>query len=479
MKKSEISRRKFLGTAATVGVAGVVAPTILAGCARGETQKKIVAPAVNWLDKAPDGKPLKAGLIGCGGRGTGAAINFLDAGNDLQIVALGDTFKDKVESTRQSILEQRKQEVPEDKCFVGFDAYQKVLDSGVDIVILATPPFFRPEHLAAAVAAKKHIFAEKPVCVDPTGARSVMATALKAKELGLSIVTGTQRRHQRDYVAAYNLVKAGTIGDIVGGNIWWNGGHLWVKLKDPKWSEMEWMIRNWVNWTWLSGDHIVEQHVHNIDVMNWFTGSHPVKATGMGARHRRVTGDQFDNFSVDYQFENGMHVHSMCRQIDGTPSIVEERLQGTLGYVNTADRKICAIFDNKGQQKWEFGDYVPDKDGKPTHNVKVSASVQEHIELVTAIRSDKPFNELENTAISTLTAIMGRVSTYTGKDVTFDEMMNSDLKLGPKVFAFGPVDVPKDVPIPGVAYDPVEAAKKDAERVAARAAEAKKAAAKK
>jgi myo-inositol 2-dehydrogenase / D-chiro-inositol 1-dehydrogenase len=451
MKKSEISRRKFLGTAATVGAAGIVVPSLITSCAR-ETKKQITP--VSWIDQAPDGKVLKAGLIGCGGRGTGAAINFLDAGPNLQIAALGDTFKDKVDSTRASILKQKQQEVPEDKCFVGFDAFQKVIDSGVDIIILATPPYFRPEHLAAAIAARKHVFAEKPVCVDPVGARSVMATALKANELGLSIVTGTQRRHQRDYVAAFQQVQTGSIGNIVSGNIYWNGGKLWHREANKDWSEMEWMIRNWVNWCWLSGDHIVEQHVHNIDVMNWFTGSHPVKATAMGARHRRVTGDQFDNFSVDYTFENGMHFHSMCRQINGTPSNVSEMIFGSDGYVHTSDRKICAIYDKAGLLKWEFSEYVPDKDGKPTHNVKVSASVQEHIELVTAIRTDKPFNELENTAISTMTAIMGRVSAYTGKDTTWDEMMNSDMKLGPKVFVMGPVDVPKDVPVPGEAYKP-------------------------
>jgi predicted dehydrogenase len=196
MKKSSISRRNFLGKAATVGVAGVVVPTIITSCAR-ETKKVVEVPT--FLDQAPDGPVLKAGVIGCGGRGTGAAINFLSAGPNLQITSLGDTFQDRVDNCRASILKQKSQEVPLENCFVGFDAFQKVIDSGVDIVILATPPFFRPEHLAAAVAAKKHIFAEKPVCVDPTGARSVMATAKKAEGLELSIATGTQRRHQRDY----------------------------------------------------------------------------------------------------------------------------------------------------------------------------------------------------------------------------------------------------------------------------------------
>jgi myo-inositol 2-dehydrogenase / D-chiro-inositol 1-dehydrogenase len=446
MKKSNITRRNFLGKAATVGVAGVVVPTIITSCAR-ETKKVVEVP--KFLDQAPDGPVLKAGVIGCGGRGTGAAINFLSAGPNLQITALCDTFQDRVDSCRESILKEKNQEVPVENCFVGFDGFQKVIDSGVDIVILATPPYFRPEHLAAAVAAKKHIFTEKPLAVDPTGARSVMATAKKAEGLGLSIATGTQRRHQRDYVATWQQVQQGLIGELTGGNIWWNGGKLWHRDNNPTWSEMEWMIRNWVNWTWLSGDHIVEQHVHNIDVANWFFGKHPVKAVGMGSRLRRVTGDQYDNFSVDYTFENGMHIHSMCRQINGCANNVSERLQGTKGSTDCES----TILDLAGTEIWKY-EYPLDKDGKPTGRVSVDPYVQEHIDLITAIRTGKPFNELENTAVSTMVGIMGRISAYTGKETTWEEMMNSDLKLGPAVFAFGPVDIPKDVPVAGEAYVP-------------------------
>ncbi len=446
MKKSSISRRNFLGTAAAVGVAGVVVPTFITGCAR-ETKKVVAVPTM--LDQAPDGPVLKAGLIGCGGRGTGAAINFLSAGPNLQIVALGDTFQDRIDACRAAIKKEKGQDVPVENCFVGFDAYQKVLDAGVDMVILATPPFFRPDHLAAAVQAKKHIFSEKPVCVDPVGARSVMATALKAKGMDLSIATGTQRRHQRDYVASWQQIAEGAIGDITGGNAWWNGGKLWHRDPNPSWSEMEYMIRNWVNWAWLSGDHIVEQHVHNLDVINWFTGSHPVKAVAFGSRIRRVTGDQYDNFSVDYTFENGIHVHSMCRQINGCVNNVSERIQGSKGSTNCRN----TVLDLAGNEIWKY-QYPLDKDGKPTDNVSVDPYVQEHIDLVTSIRTGKPFNELENTAISTLTAIMGRISAYTGKETSYEEMMNSDLKLGPKVFVFGPVDIPKDVPLPGLPYIP-------------------------
>lgn len=446
MKKSSISRRNFLGKAATVGVAGIIVPTIITSCAR-ETKKVVAVPT--FLDKAPDGPVLKAGVIGCGGRGSGAAINFLNAGPNLQITALGDTFQDRIDSCRAGILKQHGQEVPLENCFVGFDAYQKVIDSGVDIIITATPPFFRPMIVEAAIQAGKHVFAEKPVCVDPVGARSIMATAQKAKGKDLCIVTGTQRRHQRDYVANWQQVAQGAIGDLVGGNVYWNGGKLWHRENDPTWSEMEWMIRNWVNWIWLSGDHIVEQHVHNLDVLNWFMGAHPVKAVGFGSRQRRYTGDMYDNFSVDYAFENGIHVHSMCRQINGcTGGGVGERLQGSKGSTNCVD----SILDLAGNEVWKY-QYPLDKDGKPGRRLSIPSMDQEHIDLVTAIRTGKVINEMENTAISTMVAIMGRISAYTGRETTYEEMMNSDLKLGPKVFEFGPVDIDKSVPIPGLAYD--------------------------
>jgi len=446
MKNSSISRRNFLGKAATVGVAGVMVPSIIASCSR-EQKKEVAIPVM--LDQAPDGPVLRAGVIGCGGRGTGAAINFLSAGPHLEVVALGDTFQDRVDACREEIMKQKGQDVPVEKCFVGFDAYQKVIDAGVDIVILASPPYFRPEHLAAAIQAKKHVFAEKPVCVDPVGARSIMATAQKAKGMELSIVTGTQRRHQRDYVSTWQQVAQGAIGEITGGNVYWNGNKLWHRDPNASWSEMEYMIRNWVNWTWLSGDHIVEQHVHNIDVANWFTGNHPVKAVGFGSRLRRVTGDQYDNFSVDFTFENGMHIHSMCRQINGCVTNVSERLQGSKGSTNCQN----SILDLAGTEIWKYG-YPVDSEGKSTNSVSVDPYVQEHIDLVTAIRTSTPINEAENTAISTMNAIMGRISAYTGKEVTYEELMNSDLKLGPTVFTFGPVDIDKTIPIAGVAYVP-------------------------
>ncbi len=443
--KNSISRRNFLGKAAAAGAAGAVMPALMNSCAPDGRMKDVVIP--EFLDQAPDGPELKAGLIGCGGRGTGAAIQFFSAGPNLKVTALGDVFEDRLNSCRERLSEQ-KHEVADENCFIGFDAYQKVIDSGVDIIILATPPFFRPEHFAAAVDARKHVFMEKPVAVDPVGARSIMATAKKAESMSLNVVTGTQRRHQRDYVNTYARVAAGQIGEIVSANVYWNGGKLWHRDPKAEWTEMEYMIRDWVNWCWLSGDHIVEQHVLNIDVVNWFTGIHPVKAVGFGSRHRRVTGDQFDNFSVDFVLENGIHVHSMCRQINGCANNVSERIQGTLGSTNCANE----IYDLNGELIWTYEPQGVNDEGNAV--LKVGPYDQEHIDLVAAIRNGGYINEAENTAISTMVAIMGRISAYTGKETSWDEMMNSDITLGPKVFEFGPVDIPKEVPIPGEAYQP-------------------------
>jgi predicted dehydrogenase len=447
MEKSSISRRIFLGKAATAGIAGVVLPSLITSCAR-DSKKSVIIPTM--LDQAPDGPILKAGLVGCGGRGTGAAIQFLSSGPNLKIVALGDVFQDRIDSCREKIKTMKGQEVPLQNCFVGFDAYQKVIDAGVDVVILATPPVFRPDHLAAAVQARKHIFAEKPACVDPVGARSVMASGKKAEGLGLCIVVGSQRRHQRDYVSTWQQVAQGAIGDIRGANAYWNGGKSWwISKPDPKWTELEYMLRTWTNWTWTGGDHIVEQHVHNIDVINWFTGAHPISALGFGSRIRRTFGNQYDNFSVDFKFENGIHEHSMCRQVNGCANNVSELIIGSKGSTNCQN----TIWDLAGNVIWKY-EYPLDKDGKPTRTVGVDPYVQEHIDLVTAIRTNKVINETESLAISSLTAIMGRISAYTGKMVTYEEMMNSDLKLGPKVYEFGPVDIDKSVPVAGEAYVP-------------------------
>jgi predicted dehydrogenase len=431
----EFNRREFIGLGAAAAAAG-----LLIGC---ETKKRTLELAP-FRDQAPDGPVLKAGLVGCGGRGTGAAKNFLNAGPNLQITMLVDLFSDRLDSCRKEIKEKTGQEIADDGCLLGFEEYKKVMESDVDIIILATPPHFRPEHFAAAVEARKHIFMEKPVAVDPVGARSIITSSKKAEALGLVVGTGTQRRHQRDYVATYKQIYEGAIGNILSANCYWNGSQLWYREPRKEWSEMEYMIRDWVNWSWLSGDHIVEQHVHNIDVINWFTGLQPKNALGFGARQRRVTGDQYDFFSIDFVYENEIHVHSMCRQINGCTNSVSEYVRGTEGYSNCKN----TIYNLDGSIKWAY-EYPKDKDGNPTDSVKISPYDQEHIDLVTAIRENKPYQEAENTAISTLAAIMGRLSAYTGKETTWEEMLGSDLKLGPKEYKMGPVDVDKEVPVPG------------------------------
>jgi len=441
-KKGPLSRRGFIDAVGVMGVAGAFGSL----SARSGAAEAAAVEKKKFLDKAPDGAPLKAGLVGCGGRGSGAAENFLNAGPKLKITALGDVFQDRLDSCRKNLQEKRKQEIPDANCFLGFDAFERVIDSGVDVVLLATPPFFRPEQFAACVKAGKHVFMEKPVAVDPVGARSIIESAEKADAAGLAVATGTQRRHQRDYAATAEMVRKGAIGDIVAANCYWNGGQLWYRKRKEGWSDMEAMSRDWVNWCWLSGDHIVEQHVHNIDVINWFTGMHPVKAVGFGARHRRVTGDQFDSFSVDFTYENGIHVHSMCRQMNGCANSVSETIRGTRGSSNCRNK----ILGPDGAKVWSFN-YGKDSRGRARKNPKVSAYDQEHIDLVTAIRTKKPFNDAKGTAISTLAAIMGRITCYTGKQVTWDEMMNSKLRLGPKKFAMGPVDIKAVIPVPGKA----------------------------
>ncbi len=431
---SNYSRRDFINKAVLASGATMAAGVL--GCNTNSTANKL-------CESAPDGPVLKAGLIGCGSRGAGAAINFLEAGPNLEVVALGDVFEDKLQKCRINLKEKKGIDIDPEKCFVGFDAYEKVIDSGVDIVLLATPPYFRPQQFEAAIKAGKHVFMEKPVAVDPVGVRSIMINGARAEEMGLSVVTGTIKRHQADYLATYDKVKSGVIGEIISGNCYYNQGKLWHVKPRAEWTELEAMMRNWVNWIWLSGDHIVEQHIHNLDLMNWFIGAHPIKATGFGSRQRRITGDQYDNFSVDYIYPNQVHVHSMSRQINGCTNNVTDFIRGTHGYTNCEN----TIYNIAGEQRWKYP--LTEKQKNDRWYFFWRAFIQEHIDLVSAIRTGKPVNEAMQIAESSLTAIMGRISAYTGKTVTWDEMLNSELNLGPKHFVMGKVDVSKSVPIPG------------------------------
>jgi len=441
-KSNALSRRKFIGDAAAISAMGALGVgALVSSCSRKPTY---VAPV--FPDQAPDGPVLRAGVIGCGGRGTGAAINFLNSGPNLEIGALGDVFQHRVDRCRDELKEKQGVEVPDQNCFTGFDAYQRVIDSDVNYIILCEPPFFRPRSFEAAIQARKHVFMEKPVAVDPVGLRSVMAAGRMAESAGLYVAAGTQRRHQRDYVKTFEQVKNGMIGDLVSANCYWNQSKLWHVNRQEGWTDMEAMLRDWVNWCWLSGDHIAEQHVHNIDVVNWFFEKHPVKAAGFGGRHRRPTGDQYDFFSVDYVFDDNRHMHSMCRQIDGCTNNVSELIFGSKGYTNAQNR----IWDYDGNLIWEY-QYPLGDDGQPRSSVAVSPYDQTHINLVTAIRTGNYLNEAQNVSESVMTAVMGRVSAYTGREISWDDMMNSAMKLGPDSLEMGPVDIPAVPPTPGTA----------------------------
>lgn len=443
LKPKSRSRREFIEGVAALGVLGTIsAGQLLSSCT--SPGQRYETPVL--LDAAPDGPPLKAGLIGCGGRGTGAAINFLNAGPNLQITALGDVFQERLDRCRNSLKEQRDVDIPDQNCFVGFDAYKGVIDSDVDVIICATPPHFRPVHFEAAVQARKHAFIEKPCAVDPVGARSVMATAKMAESAGLTVVSGTQLRHSRDRVATFGMVKNGAIGDLISGNALRLGGKLWHVNRQEGWSDMEYMLRDWVNWTWLSGDHIAEMFVHQIDVLNWFFEKFPSKALGMGGRHRRPTGDQYDFISVDYEFDDGRKYIGMHRQIDGCHNSSTLTVFGTDGYTNCHNK----IWDYDHNLIWEY-QYPLDESGQSTNRLPVVMEDQSHINLVTAIRTNNPVNEAIRMASSSLVAIMGRESAYTGQLVTWEDMMNSSQRLGPTEYRMGPVDIQPVPPVPGTA----------------------------
>jgi len=459
MKKNKFTRRTFLKSSAMAGALGVIGSTSSAGlltsCSGGGKNKNgnipIKEPGSYYIpelpDKAADGKELKAGVIGCGGRGSGAAFNFLNAANGVTIVALGDVFQEKVDSLAKKLKNEKNIDIPSDKRFVGLDAYKQVIDSGVDIIIDATPPFFRPEHFKYAVEKGKHCFLEKPICVDSVGYRTIIAAAKQAQAKNLCVITGTQRHHQRSYVESYKKIMDGAIGEITGGVVYWNQGMLWYRERQPGWSDFEYMIRDWVNWKWLSGDHIVEQHVHNIDVFTWFTGLKPISAVGFGSRHRRITGDQFDNFSVDFTMENGIHFHSMCRQIDGCANNVSEFIQGTKGSWTTQGETV--IKDLAGNVVWKY-----DQEAEKNNFSQTDPYTLEHVNLINCIRANKPIEQASETAIANMAAIMGRESAYTGLETKWDAMIASTLDYTPKDLNIGKMDMSVfTVPVPGKPHE--------------------------
>ena len=454
---NKISRRGFLKSSSVAGLYGVLGTTgavaaasSLTSCDKKEKNpfiplkkpEEYYIPALT--DMAIDGKPLKAGIIGCGGRGSGAAFNFLEAANDVTITALGDVFQDRLNNLRNDLKSAKDINIPAENCFTGLDAFQKVIDSDVDVVIVATPPVFRPEHFRYAVEKGKHAFLEKPLCVDPVGYRTIMAASRQATAKKLSVVTGTQRHHERKYVESYKKIMEGYIGEITGGTVYWNSNMLWFRNREKGWTDAECMIRDWVNWKWLSGDHIVEQHIHNLDVFMWFSGLKPAKCVGIGSRQRRLTGDQYDNFSVDFIMENGIHLHSICRQIDGCANNVSEFIQGSRG--SWSSNGGCKIKDLAGNIIWAF-----DEEAEKEQFQQTNPFTLEHIDWISHIRSGKPINVAEETLVSNLAAIMGREAAYTGTETSWDTMMAAPMDCMPSDFSLkGKMNMKQfTVPVPG------------------------------
>ena len=387
---------------------------------------------------------IRVGIIGCGGRGTGAGQDVLRAAKNVRIVAMGDAFADRLAGSRRHLEKFAKEDDAgigdnkvdvEGRTFVGLDAYEKVIGTEANYIILATPPGFRPLHIEATVKAGKNLFTEKPVAVDGTGIRKVLAAYDAAKDKKLCVGAGTQRRHQSGYREVMKRIHGGEIGDFAGGACYWLQGLLWSVPRKKGWTDLEAQMRNWYNYVWLCGDHIVEQHVHNIDVLNWAAQSHPNEAIGTGYRTRTDPnfGHIYDFFSVDLIYPNGAHVASMCRQISGCYNSISEEINGTKGNARTRDRNRYEVNGKKV--------FDPRKDNRPY--------VQEHTDLIAAIRKGEPYNELKNVAESTLTAIMGRMSAYTGKKVTWDQAMNSKLSLMPEKLSWD-MNLPEPpVPMPG------------------------------
>jgi predicted dehydrogenase len=417
---SESSRRDFLRTTSAALVGGTLASTVnMTGA---------------W---AAGSDEIRVGVIGCGGRGTGAVENVLNAAPGVRLVAAGDLFPDRLKDSLENLKKVGdKAIVPPERQFTGWDAYEKVLATDVNYVILATPPAFRPIHLKAAIAAGKNVFTEKPVCVDANGYKTVLAAYAEATKKGLGVVAGTQRRHHAAYVEAMKRVQDGAIGEIVAARAYWNQGGLWNKPRQSSWSDVEYQLRNWLYYTWLSGDHIVEQHVHNLDVVNWAMAGIPTRVVGVGGRQARTApefGQIFDHFGLDYEYSNGVHMMSMCRQQPGTPGWVAETLVGTKGTLETQDGRRYEIL---GPSAWKW-------QGEFTNPYQ-----QEHADNIAAIRAGKPLNELKQVADSTLTAIAGRHAAYTGKVITFEQLVAEGQNLMPEHLDFGPLPV-APVAIPG------------------------------
>jgi myo-inositol 2-dehydrogenase / D-chiro-inositol 1-dehydrogenase len=367
---------------------------------------------------------LKVGLVGCGGRGTGAAVQALAADPDVVLTAMGDVFADRLEESYKAVMEVAPKKVKVSKAtkFVGFDAYKQVIGSGVDVVLLATPPGFRPEHLMAAVEAGKHVFCEKPVAVDAPGVRKVLEAAKIAKEKNLSLVSGFTFRFDKAKRELFDRVLNGEIGDVRAVSTTRNGGEVWYHPRQPQWTDMEYQLRNWYYYNWLSGDFIVEMIVHSLDMMAWAMGDKPpLQATGTGGRQVRVDqkyGNIYDHFAVEYEYSNGVSGFNFCRQQPGCSNRNSVEITGTQGnaFLNVGR----GSHEITGKNKWRF-------QGENNNPYQT-----QHDELFTAIRQGRPMNEGERMAHSTMVAILGRMVAYSGQTITWEEAIQSNQVLGPR-----------------------------------------------
>jgi myo-inositol 2-dehydrogenase / D-chiro-inositol 1-dehydrogenase len=394
---------------------------------------------------------IRIALIGCGGRGTGAAEDTLRANRNVKLVAMADVFEDRLKSSLHRLEKNGEfkatMDVPKDRQFVGFDAYEKALGTDCDMVILATPPGFRPQHFEAAVKANKHVFMEKPVATDAPGVRRVLAAVEESKKKNLGVGVGLQRRHHQGYIETMNRLSDGAIGDIISARVYWNGSTPWVNRRAdllkvfPSMAEMEYQMRNWYYFVWMCGDHIVEQHIHNLDVINWLKGAYPVKANGMGGCQVRKGpdyGETFDHHCVEFEYADGTRMFSQCRHIPGCWDSQTEHAHGTKGRVDITHHQI---FGGGAGSKptWEYPRRRSHKEYE-----------QEHVDLVESIRAGKPLNEGENGAKSSMTAILGRMCTYSGQVISWEDALASSVDYTPTELSFNAT--PKTLPGPDGLY---------------------------
>lgn len=435
----KFSRRNFIKTASVASVGAFI------------PKSTILASESVW---ASNNDTLKVGLIGCGGRGTGAAEEALNADPNVVLTAMADTFSDQLDKSYKRLKERMSQkvQVPNDKKFVGLDAYQKLIDSDVDVVLLAAPTAFRPAHLEAAVNAGKHIFCEKPFAVDGPGLRRVIMAAQKAKEKGISLVSGLCWRYHLPKRETFNRVLNGQIGEILSAEATYNTGELWYKERQSGWTDMEYKLRNWLYYNWLSGDHIVEQAIHSLDMLQWGMGdAMPVSVTGTGGRQKRTEGkwgNIYDHFALTYEYSNGAKAYFYCRQQAGTTPSYAVEFIGKDGKCIVDCR--TGAHEIKGKNPWSYADETKFTDENAYQRSKVrSMYQQEHDELFASIRNKRPMNDGDWMTRSNLIALAGRTAGYTGQTITCEQALCSLDTMFPEPISW---DTKHDIPIavPGI-----------------------------